>query len=198
MITSCTSNSVRPNCATARVRLEWQWKSYAAPLSNWLTYGSQRVAKQVVAAGIVVVAAVANGVGDERDHRPQERKVAPEPMTGRDMRSVELPGAGGPEPFARVVAGPQVEVDDLRAIDGREPHDLAGGDGKCVARIRTGTTISLSRRRRLELRCQSLDQRRVRYQRAVASSDVRGLRHLGSMSYATCCRTRRPMPTERF
>ena len=104
-------------------------------------------AEQVVAAGIVFVTAVADGVGDEGDHRPQERQVAPQSMTGRDVRAVELSGAGGPEPFARIVASPQVEVDDLWAVDRREPHDLPGRHGKCVTGS-TGTTTSLSRRRR--------------------------------------------------
>ena len=90
-------------------------------------------AEQVVAAGVVLVAAVADGVGDERDHRPQERQVAPQAMAGGDVGAVELSGAGRPEPLAWIVRRPQVEIDDLRTVDRREPHDLSCVDRERVA-----------------------------------------------------------------
>ena len=45
-------------------------------------------------------------------------------MAGGDVRAVELPGAAGPEVLARIGLRPQVEINDLRTVDGRQPHDL--------------------------------------------------------------------------
>ena len=89
-------------------------------------------AEEIVAAGIVCVAAVTDSVGNERDHGSQERQVAPQPMAGGHVRSVELSSPRSPESLARIVACPQVEVHDLGTVDRREPHDLPRADRERV------------------------------------------------------------------
>ena len=78
---------------------------------------------------------------------------------------------------------PQVEIDDLRTVDRREPHDLSCVDRERVAgphrHDRLADALSS-----IVLRCQSLDQVGVGSQRAVASGDIRGVRHARSMPYA--------------
>ena len=127
--------------------------------------------QQVVTPRIVFVTSVGDGVGDERDHRPQERKVAPEAMTGGDVCSVELPGARRPEALAGIVARPEVEIDDLRAVDGREPHDLSGSHWKGMTRPdrdhRLADTVAC-----VVVRSKPLDQCCVCGQRAVSRSDI--------------------------
>jgi cis-L-3-hydroxyproline dehydratase len=112
-------------------------------------------------------------------------------VTRRQVSAIELPRTGGPEPLARIISRPQVEIDDLWAIDRGEPDDLAGGDVEGVTganrydEVADGTTTIVLRR-------QSSDQVAVRSQRTVANSDIRGVGHLGSMSYALCSASRPP------
>ena len=128
-------------------------------------------AEQVVATGVVCVAAVADGVRDERDHRPQERKVAPQAVADGDVRTVELPGTARPEPLPRIVQRPQVEIDDLRTVDSGEPHDLPSRHCEGVARsdrhhgVAQQTTAILFGR-------QPLEQDPVRAERAVDGGNV--------------------------
>ena len=145
-------------------------------------------AQQVVAAGVVGITAVPHGVGDECDHRPQERQVARQSVTGGDMGPVELSCASSPEPLAWIVLRPQVEIDDLRSVDSRESDDLPGRDRERVAGSHRNDDVTEPPTALLGR--QPLDQLGVGCQRAVASSDVRGVRHLGSMSYVPCATTR--------
>ena len=105
------------------------------------------------------------------------------------MRSVELSSPRRPEPLAWVGLRPQIEIDDLRAIDSREPDDLPRRNKKGVARpyghhhVTDGVTSFVPVRQRA-------DELWIGCQRAVAGSDIRSVRHLGSMPYATGWTTR--------
>jgi len=49
------------------------------------------------------------------------------------VSTLQLPRARGPEPFARIVEIPQVEVADLWALDGDDPRQLSGAHSPGVA-----------------------------------------------------------------
>src|SRR5262249_16538568 len=83
-------------------------------------------AEEIVAAGAVFVAAVADGVVGDGEHGPEIGQAGPEPIVGGDMRSVELLGPGRPEPLARIAEVPHVEVGDLRPLHGHDAEELAG------------------------------------------------------------------------
>jgi hypothetical protein len=68
-------------------------------------------AEQVVhAAAVLVVAVPGEAVGDDCDEGPHVGEVGPEAVVGGYVSGVKLPGAGGPEAFAGVVAVPDVEI----------------------------------------------------------------------------------------
>jgi hypothetical protein len=90
--------------------------------------------EQIVAAAAVLVAAVLNGVGGDRQHRPEIGQARPEPVERRQVRLVELSGAGGPEALARVREAPHVEIGDLRPLDSDDANELARADGPRAAR----------------------------------------------------------------
>ena len=110
-------------------------------------------------------------------------------MAGRDVRAVELPRAGSPESLTRIVASPQVEIDHLWPVDGRETDDLPGLHRKAVPRPHRDDDITdLSTT--IDVGGKSGEQRGVGHEWAVACGDVGGVRHVRSMAYATRRATR--------
>lgn len=68
-------------------------------------------AEQVVhAAPVLVLAVPREAVRDDGHQRPHVRQARPQPVVRRHVRGVQLLGPAGPEPLARVVGVPDVEV----------------------------------------------------------------------------------------
>ena len=71
-------------------------------------------------------------VGDRR-HRSQVRQARPQAVERGHVRALDLPRPRRPEPLARIVEVPQVEVAHLRAFDRQQADDGAGSHGPRVA-----------------------------------------------------------------
>src|SRR5947208_4643417 len=89
--------------------------------------------EQVVAASSVRRGRGRQRVVGDRDHGTQVRQARPQPVERRDVGALQLACPGGPEPFARVVHVPQVEVADLRSFHGDDAHDAARLDRPCIS-----------------------------------------------------------------
>src|SRR5580704_71746 len=84
-----------------------------------------RAQKVVDAPAIVVDAVAGEAVGRDGRHRPQMGQGRPQAVEHRHVRRLELAGARSPQPLARIVEIPQVEIADLRALDRDDAKDMA-------------------------------------------------------------------------
>src|SRR6266851_54225 len=84
-----------------------------------------RAQKVVDAPAIVVDAVAGQAVGGDGRHWPQIGQGRPQAVEHRHVRGLELAGARGPQPLARIVEIPQVEVADLRSLDRDDAKDVA-------------------------------------------------------------------------
>ena len=88
-------------------------------------------ANHVVHPTTVFVPAVpVEGVVAYRRHRPKAREGAPEPVTGREVSGVKLPGFPAEETFLKVPRVPQVEISDLGGIGANDAKEVSGIDTK--------------------------------------------------------------------
>src|SRR3981081_4175562 len=87
-----------------------------------------------MAATAVFVHAVGNAVVRDGDQRPMVRNTGPQLVVRGGVRSMNLPGAGGPEVLARIRGIPAVEVRHLRTVRGSDSTNLSSLHQPCASR----------------------------------------------------------------
>ena len=104
----------------------------AAAVQHQIGVGIAARADDVVNAGAVLVKTVpAERIVTDGRHRPKIGHIAPEPVTGADMRAMERTRLAAEETLGEIVRVPEIEIANLRTFDADDAEELAARHAKC-------------------------------------------------------------------
>src|SRR5690606_12001022 len=92
-------------------------------INVWIAARSQQI---VNAAAIAIHTVVSQRVVRDGCQRSQKRQITPQPIECADVRTLQLSRTRCPHPLAWIVAIPNVQICDLRPLDGDDPAYMAG------------------------------------------------------------------------